>query len=380
MTRSVLLSSAIALALLATDSQRVEACGLKLTVKGAKAAKGIQPSANPSRILILGDAPSRLESSLQRAGHVVEVAPNVAAVKAKDYRVILVEDSSKAEAARSNFPEANVLAMARDPYRNLTAIEKTLERAPTSAMEKRTVLASAEKREPIAAGPEEKKSAALVGSGSEGAAASPTAAKEPAPTPVAAAATIPPPEEKKEPARTEKADKQEKAEIASRVEPKKEKAVEPEPERPSRASKAAAAKEEEPVASREEKSEPAPVASRVAPAAAPKPHKNGHIQFALGLDALSHQAKAKLQQEASWLKQNPSASLTIEGHTDNIGGADINMALSNRRADAAVRYLGQLGIDGSRLHATGLGKSKPVFGNGDDARNRCVITKQGEGE
>src|SRR5215472_45216 len=131
-----------------------DACGLKLTVKSAKAGKGIQPSANPSRILIVGDPPSRVESSLARAGHVVEVSTNVDKAKAKDYRVVLVEDSSKAEAAHAAYPEANVIAMNRDPYRNLTAVEKALERSPTSAMARREAVATAEPRKPVSSGPE----------------------------------------------------------------------------------------------------------------------------------------------------------------------------------------------------------------------------------
>ncbi|MDG2005612.1 MAG: OmpA family protein [Novosphingobium sp.] len=76
-----------------------------------------------------------------------------------------------------------------------------------------------------------------------------------------------------------------------------------------------------------------------------------------------------LGEVANLLKADPSLSLEISGHTDNSGGKDHNMTLSQGRADAVVAALvGQHGIDPGRLEAKGLGDSKPVAAN-DNASN-----------
>jgi len=78
------------------------------------------------------------------------------------------------------------------------------------------------------------------------------------------------------------------------------------------------------------------------------------------------------------MNENPAYILNIGGHTDNVGKADMNMKLSQDRADAVKAYLIEKGIDGSRLNATGYGSTQPVGDNKTDkgrALNRRVEFK-----
>ena len=72
------------------------------------------------------------------------------------------------------------------------------------------------------------------------------------------------------------------------------------------------------------------------------------------------------------LRQEPSLTLTIEGHTDAYGSAEYNLELSRHRAVAVMRYLVGHGIDASRLVAVGKGKTSPMTANPFDSRNRRV--------
>lgn len=73
------------------------------------------------------------------------------------------------------------------------------------------------------------------------------------------------------------------------------------------------------------------------------------------------------------LKENPTLKVEIEGHTDNVGAADYNMELSNRRAEAVKNRLVEMGIAPERLTSRGYGASKPVADNDSElsrAKNR----------
>ena len=75
------------------------------------------------------------------------------------------------------------------------------------------------------------------------------------------------------------------------------------------------------------------------------------------------------------MKSNSSLQLTVEGHTDNVGSAQSNQALSQSRAQAVVAAVTGTGIPASRLTAVGYGQSKPVADNSTDAgraQNRRV--------
>lgn len=66
------------------------------------------------------------------------------------------------------------------------------------------------------------------------------------------------------------------------------------------------------------------------------------------------------------LKKNPAMSIELQGHTDNVGSKDYNMALSMRRSNAVAKYLVDKGILRNRMATTGFGFEKPVALNGSD--------------
>jgi OmpA-OmpF porin, OOP family len=82
-----------------------------------------------------------------------------------------------------------------------------------------------------------------------------------------------------------------------------------------------------------------------------------------------------LNQVLSVLKAKADWKMTIEGHTDNIGGEAFNKTLSDKRANAVKNYLVKNGIEATRLTASGIGLSKPIATNDTEAgrsQNRRV--------
>jgi outer membrane protein OmpA-like peptidoglycan-associated protein len=99
------------------------------------------------------------------------------------------------------------------------------------------------------------------------------------------------------------------------------------------------------------------------------------IQFRSGGVSINRAAAAVLDKLAEFLKRCPEAKVDIGGHTDNVGDAEDNKALSQRRADAVLRYLAREGIDAARLSATGYGATQPIASNDDEdgrAENRRI--------
>jgi peptidoglycan-associated lipoprotein len=74
---------------------------------------------------------------------------------------------------------------------------------------------------------------------------------------------------------------------------------------------------------------------------------------------LREDARSALAANAEWLKKYPSVQVLMEGHCDERGTAAYNLALGERRANAAKDYLGSLGVDGSRLRTVSYGKERP---------------------
>ena len=74
---------------------------------------------------------------------------------------------------------------------------------------------------------------------------------------------------------------------------------------------------------------------------------------------LREDARSALAADAGWLKKYSSVHVLIEGHCDERGTAAFNLALGDRRANAAKEYLVSLGIDGSRLRTISYGKERP---------------------
>lgn len=92
------------------------------------------------------------------------------------------------------------------------------------------------------------------------------------------------------------------------------------------------------------------------------------------IDSPDQQALAA---QASWLMKYPAKTATIEGHADERGTREYNLALGERRANAAKNYLVSLGVDAARLSTVSHGKERPVaLGSTEDAwaRNRRAVT------
>ena len=86
---------------------------------------------------------------------------------------------------------------------------------------------------------------------------------------------------------------------------------------------------------------------------------------------------AALQGQAQWLLQYPNKRATIEGHCDERGTRDYNLALGERRANAAKNYLVSLGVDANRLSTVSYGKERPVAMGSNEgawAQNRRAAT------
>ena len=86
---------------------------------------------------------------------------------------------------------------------------------------------------------------------------------------------------------------------------------------------------------------------------------------------------AALQKQAQWLLRYSTKRATIEGHCDERGTREYNLALGERRANAAKNYLSSLGIEPARLTTVSYGKERPVALGSDEAswsRNRRAVT------
>ena len=85
-----------------------------------------------------------------------------------------------------------------------------------------------------------------------------------------------------------------------------------------------------------------------------------HIYFDFDKSTLTPAAQEDLRQKAEWLRENPDETVTIEGHCDERGTNEYNVALGERRAKSAKAFLVDLGIDASRLEVVSWGEEKPV--------------------
>jgi outer membrane protein OmpA-like peptidoglycan-associated protein len=89
----------------------------------------------------------------------------------------------------------------------------------------------------------------------------------------------------------------------------------------------------------------------------------GDVLFSSGSAQLNSGGDAHLEKLAVFLNKYTDRTAIIEGYTDNVGGDDYNLGLSQRRASAVKSYLVNAGIDSSRLSASGKGKDDPVSDN-----------------
>lgn len=92
---------------------------------------------------------------------------------------------------------------------------------------------------------------------------------------------------------------------------------------------------------------------------------------------LKPEARAQLEQQAAWLKTYPQYTFIVEGHCDERGTREYNLALGERRATSVKNYLVALGIDPNRVQTISYGKERPeALGSNEAAwaQNRRAVT------
>tara|TARA_Y100000590_G_C15699631_1_gene1006337 strand:+ start:1756 stop:2244 length:489 start_codon:yes stop_codon:yes gene_type:complete len=100
------------------------------------------------------------------------------------------------------------------------------------------------------------------------------------------------------------------------------------------------------------------------------------VFFEFASHELTGDSQEQLQAQASWMKQYSNVSVTIEGHCDERGTREYNIALGERRAQAMKNYLIGLGVEAGRLSTLSYGKERPaVLGSNESAwsQNRRAV-------
>ncbi len=110
---------------------------------------------------------------------------------------------------------------------------------------------------------------------------------------------------------------------------------------------------------------PAPAAQQPAPAPVTPPPSDwnisqNNIYFEFDKSTLTPMAQDTLMRHAAWLRENADVTVTIEGHCDERGTNEYNLALGDRRADSAKAFLVDLGIAASRLTTISYGEERPL--------------------
>lgn len=101
------------------------------------------------------------------------------------------------------------------------------------------------------------------------------------------------------------------------------------------------------------------------------------VFFAFDRYNLDQKAKKAIQSQANWLLKYSDKKVTIEGHADERGTREYNLALGERRADSAKKYLVSLGVAADRIKTISYGKERPaVMGSNEAAwaQNRRAVT------
>ena len=101
------------------------------------------------------------------------------------------------------------------------------------------------------------------------------------------------------------------------------------------------------------------------------------VFFEFDSSELTVDAQATLDAQAAWMMQYPDTNITIEGHADERGTREYNLALGDKRAFAVYSYLAQAGIDTNRMEYISWGKERPeVVGSDETAysQNRRGVT------
>ena len=101
------------------------------------------------------------------------------------------------------------------------------------------------------------------------------------------------------------------------------------------------------------------------------------VFFATNKSVLTTASRDVLRKQAAWMRKKKDLSFTIEGHADERGTREYNLALGERRANAVKDYLMTYGISGSRLNVISYGKERPVDSGSSPlawSKNRRAVT------
>ncbi|KUR78469.1 peptidoglycan-associated lipoprotein Pal [Novosphingobium sp. Fuku2-ISO-50] len=101
------------------------------------------------------------------------------------------------------------------------------------------------------------------------------------------------------------------------------------------------------------------------------------VHFEYDKYSIDPESEGILRSQAQWLARYPGRAVTIEGHCDERGTREYNLALGERRANAAKNYLIGLGVDAGRISTVSYGKERPVALGSDEAswaKNRRAVT------
>ena len=101
------------------------------------------------------------------------------------------------------------------------------------------------------------------------------------------------------------------------------------------------------------------------------------VFFATNESVLTTRSRDTLRKQATWLRKNSDITIVIEGHADERGTREYNLALGERRANAAKDYLMTYGISASRISVISYGKERPVDSGSNPlawSKNRRSVT------
>ncbi|MDP8912675.1 MAG: peptidoglycan-associated lipoprotein Pal [Pseudomonadota bacterium] len=101
------------------------------------------------------------------------------------------------------------------------------------------------------------------------------------------------------------------------------------------------------------------------------------VYFNTDSSSLDAASRSTLEAQAAWLLQHPAVTVTVEGHCDERGTREYNLALGERRANAAKNYLAARGVPASRMRTLSWGKERPLAPGSDErswAQNRRAVT------
>ena len=101
------------------------------------------------------------------------------------------------------------------------------------------------------------------------------------------------------------------------------------------------------------------------------------VFFATNESILTTKSRDTLRKQAAWLRKNSSINVVVEGHADERGTREYNLALGERRANAAKDYLMTYGISSSRISVISYGKERPVDSGSNPlawSKNRRSVT------